>query len=187
MVLNTPWVLELCIWLFKPLDRLITILTGTNKRDNTLRIEPASIVDSLQENVVQSIDDLAMLRRSSRNLVDRLKRHLLTFARELHTNLVPELSQSLLYCGHIGAFLCEVGPGPTVMVNVDDGVEASVRDHVDDIGNALEPFGIDSPVWRLRGEVVRPGNRETNTLKSSILDIIKCGSDDWGIIPASFL
>lgn len=90
MILNPPRILKLSIRLLKPLTRLHPVLTCTNKRNHSLRIEATSVIDCLQEDIIQFVHRLAMLGRRSRNLIDWLKRHLAGLACKFGADLVPE-------------------------------------------------------------------------------------------------
>lgn len=87
-------------------------------------------------------------------LIDRLKSNLTPFARKLRSNLIPEPVEFLLDHGEIRPRCRNVGPDPGVVVDVHDGVKSSGGDHVDDIGNALEPCWINIPRRRRGVEVV---------------------------------
>jgi len=92
-----------------------------------------SIIDSLEEDVVQSVDLSAMLSRSSWNFVDCLESNLLALASELFANLLPQLSKPLFHSCNIRVCYCQVGPSPRVVVDVDNGVQSAVCDHVYDV------------------------------------------------------
>lgn len=187
MILNAPWILKLRIWPLKPLRRLQPIFTYTNQRYNSLRVIAPSIINRLQENVVQAIHDLTMLRCRPWNLIDRLKRHLLPLTRKLHTDLVPQPAQTLLKSRDVRAGLSEIRPGPGIVVHINDGVEPAISDHVYDIGDALKPNRIDGPVGRLRGEVVSPRDGDSNALETRFLCVVDGSADHGRIVPASFL
>lgn len=74
MPLNPPRIQKFLIRPLKPLRGLNPILTRSDKRNNSLRIESSSIVNRLQEDSVESVDSCSMLRRCSRDFVDRLER-----------------------------------------------------------------------------------------------------------------
>ena len=145
MVLDGPWVCELCVRGFEPLARLYTVLASTHQRDDSLRVETSRIVDRLQENGIQFVDFGAVLSRRAGRFVDRFKGHLASFARQLRPDLIPELVEPLLDRRDIGTGGRHVSPHPRVMVHIYNRVEAARSDHVDNVRNALEPDGIHGP------------------------------------------
>ena len=73
------------------------------------------------------------------------------------------------------------------MVHVDNGVQAARGHHVDNIGDALEPCGVDSPVWCLRGEMVRPCHWYANAFETCSFGVVKGAAHNGGIVPVSLV
>lgn len=188
MILDPPRILILAlVRLLKPLDCLIPIFARPNKRDNPLRIVSTRFINRLKKDIIQPIDNSTMFRRGARDLIDRFKSNHLALTGQLRANLFPQLTQPLFHERHIGAGLREIGPRPRVVVHVYYGVHAACGHHVDDIGDALKPCEIDSPVGGLRGKVVGPGHRYTNAFESGSFDVVKGAADDGGIVPVAFV
>lgn len=120
MKLYRPWILKFRIGPLKPQARLNRILAAPHQCNNALRIEPAYIIDGLQEEMVKFILLTAMLLRRPRRFVDGLKRDFASFARQLGPDLHPEAVQFLFDFGDVGGGLCDVCPCPAVVVHVDD-------------------------------------------------------------------
>ena len=92
-----------------------------------------SIVDSLEEDIVQPVNFSAMLSRGPRYLIDRLESNLFALASKLLANLLPQLSKPLFNGRDIRVRYCQIGPSPRIVVHVDNGVQSAVCDHVYDI------------------------------------------------------
>lgn len=122
MILNPPRILPLSIRSLKPLTCLNPIFSSPDKRNNSLWIPPARLINRLQKHVIQSIDLSPMFSRRPRNLIDSFKRHLLTLTRQLGANLKPQLSQPLLHSRDIGTRCGQISPRPAVVVHVYNGV-----------------------------------------------------------------
>jgi hypothetical protein len=173
MILNTPRILELSIRPLEPLGRLDTVLTSSHQRHNTLRVEPSRIVDSLQEDVVQPIDNGTVLRSRSRNLINRLHSKHTALTSQLSSNLIPKLGQPLLHHSHVSTGVCQIQPIRAVVMHIDDCVKASGKNHINNIFYSLQPLRVDCPFRRLTGEVECPGNRQTNALVARLLDVVE--------------
>lgn len=187
MILDPPRILELCIRLLKPLTRLDSILARTHKRNNSLRVVTSRVVNRLQKDIIQAIDLSTMLSRSTRDLVDWFKSHHLALASQLGTNLEPQLAESLFGRGNVGAGRREIGPDGCVVMHVDKGVQATRGHHVDDVGDALEPCGIDFPVWCCGVEMVRPCHGYANAFVARSFDVVKGAAHDGGIVPVALV
>lgn len=188
VILDSPRILVLAlIRLLKPLDRLISILTRPDKRDNPLRVMPSSLINRLKKDIIQAIDNSTVFRRGARDLVNRFKRNHVALTGQLCANLLPQLTQPLFHKRYVGAGLREIGPRPRVVVHVYYRVHTACGHHVDDIGDALEPCGIHGPVRGLGGEVVGPGHWYTDAFETGSFDIVKGAADDGGIVPVAFV
>lgn len=130
VVLYGPRILILRIRPLKPLARLDRILSRSNERDHSLRIETSRIGNGLQEDVVELVDLGTVLSGGTRRLVDRLESDLATLARKLRSNLIPKPVELLFDHGDVGSRGGDVSPGPAVVVDVDNRVETSRGDHV---------------------------------------------------------
>jgi hypothetical protein len=157
MILDTPWILELSIWTLEPLTRLGSVLASSNQSYDSQRVVASSIIDSLKENVVESVNNGAMFCCRSWNLVDRLHGEHTALASQLSANLIPKLVHLLFNQGHIGVGICKVCPVCAVVMHVDNGIEAPGKNHINNILNSLQPLCVDSPVRRLSSEMKCPG------------------------------
>ena len=138
--------------------RLDRILTRPNKRNNTILVEPARIINRLDKQRIQLVQLIILILGFGIGLVNRLESQELGLAPELGANLVPELVELLLDGGVVCVGLGEVLPCGGVVVDVDDGVEAAGDCHVDDVGDALEPGCVYGVGGRSGYEVVGPSD-----------------------------
>ena len=89
-----------------------------------------------------------------RRLVDRLKGNLASFACKLRTDLVPKPVELFFDQSNIRSGQRHIGPGPTVVVDIHNGVESFRGDHINDIRHTLQPCGIHIPSRRLGREMI---------------------------------
>lgn len=139
MVLNSPRILPLRIRLLEPLTRLDAVFSKTHKRDNSLRIEAPSIVDSLQKLSIQSVKNISMLLRGASRLINRFKSHKIALALELLPNLTPDFVELVFDLLDICARSSKVEPFPRVVVDIHDNVEAARSDLIKHGRHTFEP------------------------------------------------
>lgn len=133
---------------FEPLRRLDAVLAATNKSDDSLRVEAARVVDGLEEDLVQLVDLGCVLCGVAGRFVDRLESDQARLAAQRGADLIPQPVEFLLDHGQIGPGRGDVRPLPGVclsvsacvksgvvltVVDVDNGIQISGGDHVDDI------------------------------------------------------
>lgn len=70
-------------------------------------------------------------------------------------------------------------------MHVYNGVHATARHHVNDIGDALQPHWVDCPVGGLGSEVVRPGHGNTDALEAGSFGVVKGTANDRRVVPVA--
>ena len=124
MILHHPRVRPRPRGLLEPLARLRPVLAQPHKVHQPPRVEPAGVVDRLQERRVHAVHDVGVLFGGPPGLVERLERDHAALARQLRPDLAPEARELALEAGGVGA-RGPVEPLPAVVVHVDEGVQAA--------------------------------------------------------------